>query len=480
MQSAGFLSYAHFDDQHDDGLVSQLALRIAAEVQAQSGLGFQLFVDRKDIKWGQAWKERLDQSLDATTFFMPILTPSYFRSDYCLAEARRFLERERQLGRTDLILPIYYIHVNETPSSASDVEAALMKHQYLDWRELRFELLTSPEIRKLIASAASNIFTTLQTATSFSEEPVAFSEKILSDISNSKGKTSSVSNVPLFLVPDRGEEPDTITVDPHDNSCFSSISAALKYANAGMRILVRPGVYYETLSLNKPVELIGTAENPKDVIVHGSNAPAISIQASLSRIANISFYQSSNDPEASQPAAVITQGRPDIYNCNFKSTVGSGLIISNADPVIRNSTIHNSKSFGIVFKSQSRGTLEDCDIYENGLANIFIQERSNPMVRRNTIHHSYQSGVYVCDDGLGLIENNDIYNNSHAGLATSDGGSPIVRSNRITRSLHYGGIYVFRGGSGVFEYNDIRDNPHGGFQITEKCKPNIRFTGNQE
>ncbi len=46
--------------------------------------------------------------LGAVTFLIPILTPSFFKSDYCRGEVEKFLDREKQLDRNDLILPIYY------------------------------------------------------------------------------------------------------------------------------------------------------------------------------------------------------------------------------------------------------------------------------------------------------------------------------------------------------------------------------------
>ncbi len=273
------------------------------------------------------------------------------------------------------------------------------------------------------------------------------------------------------------DDPSMIIVDPNSKAPLNTITGAISLAEPGMRILILPGIYYETLILNKSLELIGMSKRAKDVKVHGSNKPTLSIQASGCRISNIAFYQSGSE---SNPAGIVTQGRQDIQNCDFSSSVGSGLIISNAAPLIRNSTIHNSLQFGVIFEAQSHGTIENCDIYENGLANILIREHSNPTVKHNTIHNGYQSGIYVYEGGQGLIEKNEIYNNCHAGLATSEEGSPIVRNNRITNSLYYGGIYVFRRGSGVFENNNLKGNIKGGFQVTEKCKPNIWLANNKE
>jgi TIR domain len=104
-----FLSYVRFVDQYENGRITEFCKRLSGEVQLQTGEEFSIFQDRNDIAWGQQWQERINESLDAVTFLIPILTPSFFKRDACRSELERFLDREKQLKRNDLILPVYYI-----------------------------------------------------------------------------------------------------------------------------------------------------------------------------------------------------------------------------------------------------------------------------------------------------------------------------------------------------------------------------------
>lgn len=156
-----FMSYSHFDDEHDGGALTTFCQRLSGEVHAQTGKDFPIFQDRKDIKWGQAWKTRVDESLNAATFLIPIITPNFFESDYCRSELKQFLEREKNLGREDLILPVYYI---ETPllkdsirRKDDELAQIINDRQYVDWRELRFEPFDSSEGRKKMAALAVQI-----------------------------------------------------------------------------------------------------------------------------------------------------------------------------------------------------------------------------------------------------------------------------------------------------------------------------------
>ena len=138
-QPAAFMSYVRFNDRHDDGQLTQFRERLSAEVRVQTGEEFPIFQDRNDIAWGQAWQQRIDQVLDAVTLLVVIITPGFFRSPACRAEVEHFLDRERQLGRQDLILPVYYVSTPELDDPAlkekDELTKILASRQLADWRD---------------------------------------------------------------------------------------------------------------------------------------------------------------------------------------------------------------------------------------------------------------------------------------------------------------------------------------------------------
>src|SRR5437867_2719160 len=72
-----FMSYAHFDDTHDERFLTELRKYLSSEVRVQTGDEFRIFQDREDIKWGQLWQERIEDSLSGITFLILILTCPY-------------------------------------------------------------------------------------------------------------------------------------------------------------------------------------------------------------------------------------------------------------------------------------------------------------------------------------------------------------------------------------------------------------------
>jgi len=158
------MSYAHRDD--NDGRLTKLRERLAYEVSVRTGEDFEIFQDRRDIQWGQDWKLRIEESLDEVTFLIAIVTPSFFNSTNCRDELQRFLDREKKLGRDDLILPIYYIDsplMNEPARRKHDELAqALNAHQYADWRQLRGAPWSSPKVREMLEWLATQLFDALE------------------------------------------------------------------------------------------------------------------------------------------------------------------------------------------------------------------------------------------------------------------------------------------------------------------------------
>ena len=159
-----FMSYARFDDDQYNGQLTEFRKLLSAEVRAQTGREFVIFQDREHIPWGESWQKVIDEALDTVALLLVIITPGFFSSEACRIEVARFLERERELGRSDLILPLYYISAREIDDpvvrESDELAKVLASRQYADWRDLRFEPLTSPTAHKAIGKLASRMTNT--------------------------------------------------------------------------------------------------------------------------------------------------------------------------------------------------------------------------------------------------------------------------------------------------------------------------------
>ena len=164
MEPSAFLSYTHDDDS--DGSIRAFKERLEIGAKLILGKPFKIFFDRDDIAWGASWDASIKNSLNDTTFLIPIITPSYFNSAPCRHELRTFLEREGSLKKT-LVLAVHYIDVPELDSKtqpADDLIAAVWKRQWVDWRHLR-EASLNPQKKQAYTDLAKKIRRAIPTVT---------------------------------------------------------------------------------------------------------------------------------------------------------------------------------------------------------------------------------------------------------------------------------------------------------------------------
>jgi F-box protein 11 len=127
-----------------------------------------------------------------------------------------------------------------------------------------------------------------------------------------------------------------------------------------------------------------------------------------------------------------------------------------------------------------QGTLEDNEIFGNGLGEVQIGRAGNPTMRRNRVHDSkVGSGVIVYEGGQGILEDNDIFSNTLSGISARHGGQPVVTNNRINKNASFG-IRIYANGGGTFKNNHLTENVKGAWSISESSKANVTHVNNKE
>lgn len=163
---SGFWSYAHADDDAEAGRIADLARAVAQEYALQVGEDLSLFLDRDSLKWGNDWEDRVDEALARGFFFIPVLTPRYFRSEQCRREMQVFIQRAQILNLTSLILPIRYIDFPalRDPDSSDELIKAVRRIQWEDWHALRLEDAASSSHRRGVAKMAGSLVLAIESA----------------------------------------------------------------------------------------------------------------------------------------------------------------------------------------------------------------------------------------------------------------------------------------------------------------------------
>jgi hypothetical protein len=169
----GFWSYAHSDDENSDGHVLRLARQLAAEFQLLAGTPLTLFVDRESLEWGDEWRAKVDTSIHGTTFFIPIITPTYFQREECRRELLLFHQKSSASNLGELLLPIIFAPIQFDEQSDDEVLAIVSRRQGEPFWEMRLEDERSSAYKKSIHKLASRLQTVSEAVEGRAELTVA-------------------------------------------------------------------------------------------------------------------------------------------------------------------------------------------------------------------------------------------------------------------------------------------------------------------
>lgn len=154
---SGFWSYAHADDENSGGHVLRLARQLAAEFRLLTGSELTLFVDRESLEWGDEWRTKVDTSIHGTTFFIPIITPTYFQREECRRELLLFHQKSAASNLGELLLPIIFAPITFDEESDDEVLAIVSKRQGEPFSDIRLEDENSSVYRKAVHKLAARL-----------------------------------------------------------------------------------------------------------------------------------------------------------------------------------------------------------------------------------------------------------------------------------------------------------------------------------
>ena len=304
----------------------------------------------------------------------------------------------------------------------------------------------------------------------------------------------------------------SIVISAAGDGDFSTINEAVRNASASMRLVIRPGVYNESVIIDKDLEIFGEGR-AEDVVLIGALSSCIQMQTNKAIVQGLTLQGRGAKFGRSFFAVDISRGELVLENCDISSDSLSCVAIHGAyaNPLINNCRIHDGADSGIYFFDNARGriencnvyhnrnvgaavaqganplikncriyeggsggvvvwgtgaagTIEDCAIFGNRLANIGISEYANPVFRRCKIYGSRDAGVFVQQNGYGKLEDCDIYGNEDAEVAVSSGGNPVLR-NSLIHDGKASGIVLRDKGRALIDSCKIYDNADAGVSI---------------
>jgi parallel beta-helix repeat protein len=268
----------------------------------------------------------------------------------------------------------------------------------------------------------------------------------------------------------------TVTVTVGRGGDHATITEALKVVPPGSRILVRPGVYAESIVLDKDVEIIG--DGPRDeVVLEQRGASVLTMRTEKATVRGLRLR--SRKAAVPYPGLLSTvcvpRGSLVLEDCDVSSTDGVCVAAEGprADPVLVRCRLREAGVYGLYFADRAQGTVEECDVRTCGQAGVAVLGGANPTLRNCTVHRNHQAGILVWAGGRGQFTDCDVTANGAAGVHIHQGGNPTLRNCRIHDQPAHNGILVSDGGEGLIEDCTLSGNAFAAVAV-KAASPTLR------
>jgi len=241
--------------------------------------------------------------------------------------------------------------------------------------------------------------------------------------------------------------------------CFSSIQEAVDAASTSATIWVRPGLYEETVTITKWVNLVGElsggqvvirSPDPQQPVIQVLQVPQATEEGEARGVVTVGLL-----PGGLLRNLTITGGRVGLflqrtdYRVQFNQIVGNrdaGIVIEGGSPRVRGNEI--SWTSGVCGVQEYKGVV--CEGGDGIRVTGLEEEHSGPDIVGNAISHNYGWGIKV----LGLEEGMD-----------QQSGEVEIERNSITDNggsfLEGGGISIERVAKAEVNYNHVEGNGWG-------------------
>jgi hypothetical protein len=231
---------------------------------------------------------------------------------------------------------------------------------------------------------------------------------------------------------------------------YASITEALANVIPGGRVLVRPGVYEESILLDKRVNIVG--DGPRDrIVVRGAGASCLKSSAEAARVAGLTLRGVAGGGAATFAVDVL-RGELVLEDCDVSSETLACVSVHGpeAAPLIKRCRIHDGADSGLYFFDGAAGEVEDCEVYGNANVGVAVTGGARLVLRRSKVYGGAHAGVVAWQGGDTLLEECELYGNRLANLGVSEGAKVTARACHFHEGEN-SGVFVHLEGEAVLE-----------------------------
>jgi parallel beta-helix repeat protein len=226
-----------------------------------------------------------------------------------------------------------------------------------------------------------------------------------------------------------GPAPAQVLHVPRDHT---TLQAAVDAAQAGERVVLAAGVYNGRVRINnKQVEIVGVAQGGRVVLEYEGDSSVVAVTgaAATATLSNLTIRPRGGVTDGSKYGAIFALGGSTVQveGCDLSSEGGGGVYAQDegTDLRLKDCTMHNCKSNGVMISRKAKATVEGCTSRDNRMAGITVLDGASATLRGNTCTGNQQHGIGIievegADPTSAVVENNQLTGNTLQGLSISD------------------------------------------------------------
>jgi PGF-pre-PGF domain-containing protein len=275
-----------------------------------------------------------------------------------------------------------------------------------------------------------------------------------------------------------------------------SIQAAVNNAtSSGDLIIVKPGVYYENIVINKPNLMIESeSRDPENTVIMAKNANANVFYTGVNGT-TISGFKIKSGGYSGVTGIHLTR----CSNCNISNNnlsyndIGISLSDSNSNAISDNrinSNIHDGiyllrsdrntilnnivyfNNHGIVLENASSNSLTSNQVVSNTGLGFYLRNSSSNNLDINIATRN-DRGIYLLYSNTNIMSSNSISENNNYGILISHSNYNTISRNTANRTSR--GIHLDSSTSNIVSGNTVAANSVSGFFMCRACHKNLFY-----
>jgi parallel beta-helix repeat protein len=266
---------------------------------------------------------------------------------------------------------------------------------------------------------------------------------------------------------------------------FATVRDALRAANAGETVFLKPGTYHEAIDLKSGVRLLGEGMDKVTLQFDGSKSVITVKDCCDVTICGLTArHMTTSRRNGGNAGMVVDNSTVVIAQCRIAEAAGTGMEIANkANATINSCTIENNGARGIEVKKGSTVVMHACEIAHNPVYGVvLIGGQTSGTVRDCRISGSKFAGLAFWFGATGTAQGNDVQSND-VGIEVGSqldvvpgiepqgtGEGPVLLKNRCHGNKS-AGIQIQTSIQARAEQNLCEENAGSGIVVCRKGAP---------